>query len=164
MVLQHTHVAPGPSFSSRYGLATERALKPGRLAGLLARARASALNESLIAGADPADSRPLAARALQLTSPRSRAALASGLGTLLWSAQAAPSRWRVRPQRDAVCANASALGELASLLVSTSPLYARGVAMVERLLTDGTGAAYHGDTELLARTLEECRAAITGSD
>jgi len=164
MVLQHTHVAPGPSFSSRYGLATERALKPGRLAGLLARARAGALNESLIAGADPADSRLLAARALQLTSPRSRAALARGVDTLLWSAQAAPSRWRVRPQRDAVCANASALGELASLLVSASPLYARGMALLERLLTDGTGAAYHGDAEVLGRMLEECRAAITGSD
>jgi hypothetical protein len=164
MVLQHTHVAPGPSFSSRYGLATERALKPGRLAGLLARARAGALNESLIAGADPAASRLLAARALQLTSPRSRAALARGLNTLLWSAQAAPSRWRVRPQRDAVCANASALGELASLLASSSPLYARGVAALEQLLSDGTGAAYRGDGEALASRLEECRAAMTGAD
>jgi hypothetical protein len=63
-----------------------------------------------------------------------------------------------------LCAKASALGGLASLLVSTSPLYARGVAMLEQLLTDGTGAVYRGDTELLAHTLEQCRAAITGFD
>jgi hypothetical protein len=164
MVLQYTRVAREPSFPSRYEQASGRALKPGRLAGLLARARSGSLNESLIGGADPAASRLLAARAMQLTSPRSRASLASGLDRLLWSAQAPAGRWRVRPHREAVCANASALGGLASLLVSTSPLYARGVAMLEQLLTDGTGAVYRGDTELLAHTLEQCRAAITGFD
>jgi hypothetical protein len=164
MVLQHTRAARELSFPSRYERVSERALKPGRLAGLLARARAGALNEALVAGCDPAVSRVLAARALQLTSARSRASLAEGLDRLLRSAQAAPSRWRVRPQRDAVCANASALGELASLLASASPLYARGVAALELLLSDGTGAAYRGDGEALASRLEECRAAMTGAD
>ncbi len=164
MLLQHSRVTPGPTFSSRYGRATERTLKPGRLARLLARARAYRLNEALIAGADPAASRQLAARALQLTSPRSRESLASGLDTLLWSAQAPAPRWRVRPRRDSVCANAAALGELASLLGSTSPLYVRGLALLDRLLIDGTGPAYHGDAEELARGLEECRAAMTGAD
>ncbi len=164
MLVQHTHIARELSFPSRYEPASKRALKPGRLAGVLARVRAGALNESLIAGADPAASRLLAARAMQLTSTRSRASLASGVDRLLWSAQAPVGRWRVRPHREAVCANASALGGLASLLVSTSPLYARGVAMLERLLTDGTGAVYRGDAELLAHTLEQCRAAITGFD
>ena len=164
MVLQHTRVARELSFPSRYDRASERALRPGRLARAFARARSGTLNDALIAGADPASSRALAARTRQLTSPRSRAALAQGLDRLLRSAQADPGRWRVCPPRRAVCANASALGELASLLVSAAPLYARGVAALEQLVSDGTGAAYRGDPEALARGLEECRAAMTGAD
>jgi hypothetical protein len=164
MVLQYTRVAPQPTFSSRYGRASERALKPSRLARLLARVRACSLNDALIAGADPTASRQLAARALQLTSPRSRSSLAEGLDRLLRSAQEAPGRWRMCPRRGAVCANSSTLGELASLLVSASPVYARGVAALEQLLSDGTGAAYRADGEALACRLEECRAAMTGVD
>jgi hypothetical protein len=160
MVLQYTRVAPQPTFSSRYGRASERALKPSRLARLLARVRACSLNDALIAGADPTASRQLAARALQLTSPRSRSSLAEGLDRLLRSAQEAPGRWRMCPR----CANSSTLGELASLLVSASPVYARGVAALEQLLSDGTGAAYRADGEALACRLEECRAAMTGVD
>lgn len=164
MVLQHTRVARELSFPSRYDRTPERALKPGALARLLARTRARTLNDALVAGADPASSRALAARAQQLTSPGTRAALAQGLDRLLRSAQSGPGRWRVCPRRDTVCANASALGELASLLAGTSPLYARGVAALEQLVSDGTGAAYRGDAEALARRLEECRAAMTGAD
>jgi hypothetical protein len=129
----------------------------------LARLRAVKLNDELLAGGDPGGSRLLAARALQLTSPRSRAALADGLRRLLWRAQASAGPLTVvRVQRDAVCANASALAELGSLLDSSAPLYAQGVAALERLLGDGTGPAYRGDAETLAGVLEECRQRMTG--
>ncbi len=164
MLLQHRRIAPEASFSSRYEQVTERALNPGVLARLFARARASTLNAALIAGADPTCSRQLAARALQLSSPRSRGSLASGLDTLLRSAQAPAGRLRVRPARGAVCANASVLAELAGLLSGASPLYVQGVAALEQLLSDGTGPAYHGSDEVLARRLRECRAAMTGAD
>ncbi len=164
MVLQRTRVAREESFAYGYRRASERALEPGRIARALARARASALNATLIAGADPASSPQLAARALQLTSRRTRESLASGLGEFLWRAQAPRTRWRVCPRRTAVCANASALAELAGLLAGESPVYARGVATLEQLLTDGSGAAYRGDAELLARRLRECRRAMTGAD
>jgi hypothetical protein len=129
----------------------------------LARLRAVKLNDELLAGGDPGGSRLLVARALQLTSRRSRAALAEGLQRLLRRAQMPASPLSVvRVRRDAVCANASALAELALLLDSPAPLYAQGVAALERLLGDGTGPAYRGDAQTLAGALEECRQRMTG--
>ena len=144
--------------------AAERLLAPGALVGLLARMRAGSLDRALIARADPAGSRLLAARARQLTSPRSRASLARGLEALLWSAQQGSGRWRVAPRREAVCANASSLAELGALLTSTAPLYARGLAALECLLVDATGPVYRGNAEAIARGLERCRLAMTGTD
>jgi hypothetical protein len=129
---------------------------------LSARVRAGGLNRALIAGEDPATSRQLTARALQLTKPSSRAAIARALDGLLWNAQSPRGRWRVRPHREAVCANASALGALAALLDGPAPLYARGVAALDELLSDGTGPVYHGDAQALAHALGESRAAMTG--
>jgi hypothetical protein len=57
---------------------------------------------------------------------------------------------------------ASALAELGSLLDSSAPLYAQGLAALERLLGDGTGPAYRGDAQTLAGVLEECRQRMTG--
>jgi hypothetical protein len=140
--------------------AATRTLDPGLRATLTARVCAGRLNRALIAGEDPASSRQLAARAQQLTAPSSRATLASDLNRLLWSAQAPRGRLRLRPHREAVCTNASALGSLAALLASPAPLYARGVAILEELLSDGNGPAYRGDAPALARTLEACREAL----
>lgn len=160
MVAQQPALAREHSFPRRLHRTAQRTLEPGPLAMLMARVRASSLNRALIAGGDPARSRLLAARVRQLTSARSRDALAGGLDRLLWSAQAPAGRWRVRPHRQAVCANASALGELAALLASATPLYAPGVAALEELLSDGIGPVYHGDGEALACRLGECRAAM----
>ena len=145
-----------------YGRLARRALKPGRLARLIAQARGGSLDRALIAGFDPAGSRLLAARALTLNSARSRASLASGLERLLEAAQGPPSMRRVRPQRDAVITNAVELRALAAALRGSSPIYARGVAVVDELLSDGTGPAYKGDGEALAGRLAEARAAMNG--
>ncbi|HSZ05059.1 MAG TPA: hypothetical protein VK778_07650 [Solirubrobacteraceae bacterium] len=162
MIAQRAVLSGEKSFSWRLDRTASRALEPGPLAMLAARVRVGSLNRSLIAHGDPAESRQLAARAQQLTSPRSRAALASDLDRLLWSAQAPAGRWRVPLHREAVCANASALGELAGLLASPTPLYAPGVAALEELLSDGLGPVYRGDGEALACRLGACRAAMTG--
>jgi hypothetical protein len=60
--------------------------------------------------------------------------------------------------------NASALRELSAVLSSSAPLYARGIAIAQHLLTDGTGPAYVGDGEALASRLLEARAAMYGLD
>jgi hypothetical protein len=52
---------------------------------------------------------------------------------------------------------------LAELLRGPVPLYARGIAMIVRLLTDGTGPLYaSADASALARELRQAHAAING--
>ena len=151
-------------FSCGYESLARQALGPGRLARLLAQARGGSLDRALIAGFDPAGSRLMAARALTLGSSRTRASLAAGLERLLEAAQGPPSMRRVRPRSDAVVANALELRAVAAALRSSSPLYARGVAVIDELLSDGTGPAYRGDADALARRLGEARAAMEGNE
>jgi hypothetical protein len=164
MVAKNTRTDRDETLSSLYRHPGGRALEPGRLARLLARARAGSLDRALIAGADPAGSRQLAARAAALTSPRVRALTADGLERLLQAAQGPPSRRRVLPRRDPVLASASELRELATRLREPAPLYARGVAIAGELLTDGSGPVYLGDRQSLALKLHEARAALAGQD
>jgi hypothetical protein len=150
------------SFSSRHRRSADRTLEPGRFAALLARVRSASLDGALIVGADPADSPQLAARALELTSPRCRAALADGLERLSQAARRPSSKLRVRPRRGVAQTNESRLRELAGVLRGPAPLYARGLALLNRLLVDGTGPAYVGDADALASCLARARAALDG--
>jgi hypothetical protein len=138
-------------------------LRPDWRVALLARLRAGALDRALIAGADPARSRPLAARARLLTSSRNRAALAAALEHLPGLAPARPSRFRLRPSAQAVAANEERLRELGALLRADTPVYARGVADVGQLLSDGVGPLFRGDALTLERRLVRARAAMLGA-
>src|SRR5271155_3049800 len=150
MLSQKIGTIDGESFSVGYERLVVRSLGPGRLARMTARVHSQSLDRALIAGADPSGSPQLAARAAQLTSRRTRVLIAGGLERLLRAAQGPQKRWWAASRRGQLLANASRLHELATLLVSGSPLYARGIAMLNQLLTDGTGPAYLGDGESLA--------------
>jgi hypothetical protein len=150
------------SFAATYDRVAERTIEPGWISRSLARVRARALDRALISGADPTDSTQLAARACKLTSPSNRALLASGIDRLLTAAVEPPSRAHLAPQRTTVLSHAGELRELVALLRGQSPLYARGLAMLGELLTDGTGPVYRGQPEALGRRLEEARYALAG--
>jgi hypothetical protein len=137
-----------------------RTATPVALSRLLARALARRLDGALIAGADPAGSALLAARAALLTSARMRGSLADSLHGLVRAAQGPQRRWWALGSRATVLANASELDGLAMLLASETPLYAQGLALLNRLLTDGTGPAYHGDATALSRALADARTAL----
>jgi hypothetical protein len=136
--------------------------------GLIARAgarlRGRTLDQKLIEGADPAASPQLAARAAQLTKRSTRDLIADGLDRLAAGPNLRTSRWRVLPSETAIEANAPELHSLATLMRGPAPVYARGVAMLRGLLTDGTGPAYT-DREgvALARGLLAARDAVAGS-
>jgi hypothetical protein len=155
--------APDKVFLAAYRRRAERALDPSPITRFAARLRHRGLDQALIAGADPASSRQLAARTAQLTARSTRGEIADGIERLVSAADGPPSRRRVIPSRGAVHANAAELHELAALLREPGPLYARGVAMVRELLIDGTGPAYndrHGAA--LARQIRDARVAIGG--
>ena len=153
----------GDSCSTLYERrAAGRALAPGWVARLGARVRSGSLNRALIAGADPAGSPLLAARAAWLTSPRTRVSIAEGLESLLAAAQGPPMRRRMLPRRDPLLAHAGELRELAGLLRAETLLYARGIAILDQLVSDGTGPAYFGGEDDLERHLHDARTAMNG--
>jgi hypothetical protein len=136
---------------------------PGRAARLVARLRRTALDGALARGANPAGSPLLAARAASLTAAASRDALADTLDLVIARAHGRPRRGRVTPPRGSVLENAATRAELARLVRGGTPLYARGLAMLASLLTDGSGPLYaRGDGAALAGALGDARAALAG--
>jgi hypothetical protein len=123
------------------------------------RLRTRSLDDSLIAGADPGARAELAARAARLTSRSMRREVADGLEQL--AADPPVRRFAIVPFRRAAGVNATELRALAIRLRGAAPVRARGVAILWRLLTDGTGPAYTdraGDS--LAASLHDAREAI----
>jgi hypothetical protein len=151
-------------FRSSHDRLSHRNVGPDRLARLLARARFGSLDKALIAGADPAASPQLAARAARLTEPRYRASVALGIERLLETAQGRRRRRTVLPRGGHLLVNETELHALAAELRGGTPLYARGIAMMGRLLTDGSGPAYLGDADALARSLRDADAAMSGQE
>ncbi len=110
-----------------------------------ARLLATALDQRLAAGANPADSALLAARASQLASPVQRQRLTRGWLAVLDRAARprVPLSPRVPLRRAAL---GSAQGDIRLMLavVQGRPVVGiQGIALARTLLTDGTGALYN---------------------
>jgi len=151
----------------RAGLALRR-LQPWHR--VLARCQAGRLDRELAEGSSPEANAALAARANRLTSMEFRRDLAASLRRIVVAtgepapvrsapasgpasapasgpASAAKSPGAARPPRvplrhARISQSARLLAELASRLAAPGPVPARGVAMVTRLLSDGTGPLY----------------------
>jgi hypothetical protein len=137
------------------GRLTLRRLRPWHR--MLARVLAARLDRQLGDGARPESNTILAARAMFLTSPAYRRALAASLRRMLMASVSADTRPRlavgrssagvarqphVPLRRNQIATSASGLAGLASLLTGPNPVPARGVAMVNLLLADGGGPLY----------------------
>lgn len=138
-------------------------LRPGAATRLAARMRRLALDRRLAEGADPARSTALAARAAQLAGPRGRNRVAGALERLALTATLPVRPLQVRPTRSAAARNRDQLLELAGALRQPGLLYARGIAILELIVIDGTGPAYTDPSgEGLARQLELAAEALAG--
>jgi len=137
------------------GRLTLRRLRPWDR--IMARCLAERLDRELARGARPETNVGLAARAVRLTSMKSRRDLAKSLQRILAVVLPAGSRGELMTadpsaraarqpyvpiRRDRVSRSASELAELADRLLQPGPVPARGVAMVTQLLTDGGGPLY----------------------
>lgn len=142
---------------------TQRLFEPRLTTRLLARGRRFGLDRALAEGADPTSSPLLAARAAQLVRPDNRLRLALALEHFALAGEGHPTRFNVAPRRRAVEANRFALLDLAGTLRRGGLLYARGIAILELVLIDGTGPAYTDPRgEGLARQLELAGASLGG--
>jgi hypothetical protein len=138
-------------------------LSPSPAIRVLARLRRWELDHALADGADVAATPLLAARAAQLVSRHSRYRIAEALEHVAGTTDADRGRLRTPPGREAVRANRDEMVRLATRLRQDELLYARGIALLELILIDGTGPAYtdpHG--EGLARQLQLAAAALSG--
>jgi hypothetical protein len=159
--MSHTNLA--------IAVATRPAAPPRRpsipcLARLAARLRAGSLDAALIAGADPAASRALAARVELLGAREMRGALADAIELVVARARGPRALRAPLSDRATVLANAGELDALAQRLRGPEALHVRGIAIVSQLLTDGTGPLHHtGGSAATADTLAQARRALSGS-
>ena len=133
---------PSPGYCSRLGAQLDRP-------ALALRARVFAsrrsLDEALADGASPLWTPELALRARQLVSRSSRQQLATSLERLVKEQSdrflRGPSPYPFRDGRS-LEAQTSLFG-IAARLRDERPVYARGMALLSRLLSDGSGPAYN---------------------
>jgi hypothetical protein len=124
---------------------------------LAARVMTARLDRELAAGRPPGWSGPSMARADRLVSPPFRAALADDWDRV--PRLPARPRWLLR--RDAVAAAEPAIRLLTARLRAPRPVTARGVALANELLTDGTGPLYNPASAVpLAAALAEAAALL----
>lgn len=126
--------------------------------------RRGALARRLAAGASPSDSPELARRAEQLCSARNRRALARGLERVIDAAEERPHPYSsaVPLRRAAILDAREGMLELAAELRDTNQdVNVRGIALVERMLTDGGSPLYmQNDEESLGGAISHARAAL----
>ena len=138
--------------------------RPRPLTRVLVTIRRGRLDAALAAGADPCESPALAYRAARLTADDNRLRLAAWIANAL-DAVEHPPRFRgvaIQPHGAAMRSAAPRFEEVYERLRSSAPIYARGVAMLERLRRDGGGPVYaprlpddlRGEVDLIAEALE----------
>jgi hypothetical protein len=139
---------------------------------MLARFLATRLDRELADGTSPEASASLAARAIRLTSLEFRRDLATSVQRILVAAgqpPAVPASQAVTayPLRVPLCRvrisqSAALLAELTAQLAEPGPVLVQGVAMVSRLLADGTGPLYRqACRDDLAAIIERATRALT---
>jgi hypothetical protein len=149
----------GAMTSGALGTSRTRPRRPGRLAGLRARLNSSALDRDLASGVAPWRSSAHAARALQLTGARRRAAYAQGLERILADTERPRRPTRVGavvlPDHASVILSAPVIWEIVAQLRGSCPASAEGMARLRGLLSDGGGPLYRaGQPDELRQALE----------
>jgi hypothetical protein len=117
--------------------------------------RGNRLDDELAAGLPPEESRARAARAAVLVAPDTRNALAGRWADVLARTTSGPAKIRsgVPVGRSRVLAAVADIRRLVEALRAQAPVPARGVAIANRLLTDGAGPLYRTGSGDLGETV-----------
>ncbi len=118
---------------------------PYLLENILQRLNPARLDADLAAGRPPETSPQHAAHARRLATPRMRHALAANWEHLLLTAHGSTGGLSNRApiRRERVRRAEPEIRNLIAALRATGPIFARGVAIAARLLTDGSGPIYN---------------------
>jgi hypothetical protein len=163
MLDQSTPIASVSGWGNLTSERSARLLSPSLATRVIARLRRLQLDHALADGADLATAPLLSARAAQLVSRGSRERTAAALERVALMVDADRGRLRTPPLRGALRANRAEMLRLAATLRHDGPVYARGIAVLELILIDGTGPAYTDPRgEGLARQLQLAAASLSG--
>ncbi len=136
---------------------------PGVLDRTLARVRARSLDERLLAGARPEESRLLIARSAVLLEPENRSKVARALMEMLDAAEHARMNY-MRAQlvlRDfQLVKTRSQIRDLADMVGGNEPVSPRGVILADRLVRDGDSPMFWPSEESIEAAVKEARAAL----
>ena len=147
-------------FDERSGLSSRRVHASDRL---FVRLRASTLDRELAAGYTPDRDFALLLHAERITRRSERCRLARSLERIVAAAdRPTPARLKAPLARDRVRGTQNELEALIGRLLSRGPVGARGVGLVRKLVTDGTGPLYTTWTERDLRA--ELKAALAAMD
>jgi len=119
--------------------------RPRAVDRLFARLKSASLDQELAEGSLPQTSRLHAARADQLVSPSFRTELADNWERrlLMATGRTPPGQGRFVLSYERIAEAEPQIQELITLLRAPSPVAARGVAVANLLLIDGTGPLYN---------------------
>jgi hypothetical protein len=136
---------------------------PGFLDRTLARIRAHRLDERLLAGARPEESRLLIARSAVLLEPENRSKVARALMEMLDAAEHARMNY-MRAQlvlRDfQLVKTRSQIRDLADMVGGNEPVSPRGVILADRLVRDGNSPVFWPSEDSIEAAVKEARAAL----
>jgi hypothetical protein len=122
-----------------------------------ARLRRGKLEEALAGGVEPWASSALLVRAAELTSPAMRHKLAGSIDALIALAEHGRLISSSVPiPRRAVLAERHALEDLATRLRDPAPVGVAGLALLARLLWQGSGPFYDGGQEAIRDAVARC--------
>jgi hypothetical protein len=130
---------------------------------LLARLRARSLDDRLLAGERPDESRQLMARSARVLEPEYRSEVAAALREMLDAAEHARRifmKAQVRLREPQIIAARSQIRDLADQLEADAVVSPRGVILADRLIRDGESPLFLGRNESVASAVEQALAAL----
>lgn len=129
----------------------------------LARVRARSLDERLLAGARPEESRLTKARTAELLDPHNRADIARALREMLDAAEHARRifmKAQVRLREIEIIHAGDSIRELSGVLEGSMPVNPRGVIMADRLIRDGESPMFWPSEASIEDAVSETRTAL----
>jgi hypothetical protein len=136
---------------------------PGFMDRTLARVRARSLDERLLAGARPEESRLMRARSAEVLDRHNRAEVARALREMLDAAEHARRiflKAQLRLREFPIVKARSPIRDLCDVLEGSMPVSPRGVILADRLVRDGGSPMFWPSDDSIEAAVEEARAAL----
>jgi hypothetical protein len=136
---------------------------PGLLDRAMARVRARSLDDRLLAGERPEESRLTRARSAELVDPHNRKEVARAIREMLDAAEHARRnfmRAQLRLREFDLVQSRTAIRDLADALEGSEPVNPRGVILADRLVRDGGSPMFWPSEDSVEDAVKQARSGL----